>query len=249
MKSLFLFAASLVALVGSLAQATVIDDFSVDSSAKYNQVFTPGAATPVYGRNAANQFQSPATGIYGDTTIWLRNDNTFDVGDTVGIDVVLGSAPIGGFSGLFWSSLPNTFITNDATNNTGDIAVERYNGVNTLYVQDHGVTASSYAIDASSGSTIAVKATRTALDKVTYDVAYTDTLGTARNISGSVTESVYSTSYHFGMIDNQYSNGVLGANNCMDNLSDSSAVPEPGTIVLLATGLFGLLAYAWRKQK
>ena len=26
-------------------------------------------------------------------------------------------------------------------------------------------------------------------------------------------------------------------------------VPEPGTLVLLATGLFGLLAYAWRKRK
>jgi hypothetical protein len=26
-------------------------------------------------------------------------------------------------------------------------------------------------------------------------------------------------------------------------------VPEPGTIALLATGLFGLLAYAWRKRK
>jgi hypothetical protein len=28
-----------------------------------------------------------------------------------------------------------------------------------------------------------------------------------------------------------------------------TAVPEPGAIVLFATGLFGLLAYAWRKRK
>jgi hypothetical protein len=27
------------------------------------------------------------------------------------------------------------------------------------------------------------------------------------------------------------------------------SVPEPTTLVLLATGLFGFLAYAWRKRK
>ena len=29
----------------------------------------------------------------------------------------------------------------------------------------------------------------------------------------------------------------------------TAAVPEPWTIALLACGLFGLLAYAWRKRK
>ena len=28
-----------------------------------------------------------------------------------------------------------------------------------------------------------------------------------------------------------------------------ASVPEPGAIVLLATGLIGLLAYAWRKRR
>ena len=28
-----------------------------------------------------------------------------------------------------------------------------------------------------------------------------------------------------------------------------SPVPEPGTLAILATGLMGLLAYAWRKRK
>lgn len=36
----------------------------------------------------------------------------------------------------------------------------------------------------------------------------------------------------------------------LDNISlTSQAVPEPGTIALFATGLLGLLAYAWRKRK
>ena len=30
---------------------------------------------------------------------------------------------------------------------------------------------------------------------------------------------------------------------------DTRVVPEPGTIVLLASGLMGLLCYAWRKRK
>lgn len=35
-----------------------------------------------------------------------------------------------------------------------------------------------------------------------------------------------------------------------DNLSiRANVVPEPSTVVLLASGLFGLLAYAWRKRK
>jgi hypothetical protein len=44
------------------------------------------------------------------------------------------------------------------------------------------------------------------------------------------------------------SNGVNGAS--FDNVSlVASPIPEPGAVALLATGLFGLLAYAWRKQK
>lgn len=40
-----------------------------------------------------------------------------------------------------------------------------------------------------------------------------------------------------------YAGGATGA------YGSVSVVPEPSTLLLLATGVFGLLAYAWRKQK
>jgi hypothetical protein len=46
--------------------------------------------------------------------------------------------------------------------------------------------------------------------------------------------------------------GSIGFSGEISNFTISSglnAVPEPGSIVLLATGLIGLLAYAWRKRK
>jgi hypothetical protein len=43
--------------------------------------------------------------------------------------------------------------------------------------------------------------------------------------------------------------GPIPVNAYVDNLSLSAPVPEPGTLALLATGLLGLVAYAWRRQR
>ena len=43
--------------------------------------------------------------------------------------------------------------------------------------------------------------------------------------------------------------GVVPYLGTIDNFEIVGTVPEPGTIVLLITGLIGLLAYAWRKRK
>jgi len=43
---------------------------------------------------------------------------------------------------------------------------------------------------------------------------------------------------------------VSGRDLLSDNIQvNGPAVPEPGMLVLLATGLLGLLCYAWRKRR
>jgi hypothetical protein len=43
--------------------------------------------------------------------------------------------------------------------------------------------------------------------------------------------------------------GVLTQTNVTNLFTSNTIVPEPGTLALLATGLLGLLAYAWRKRR
>ena len=50
--------------------------------------------------------------------------------------------------------------------------------------------------------------------------------------------------------NNLYVGVIIGTGTYADNVRlDISEVPEPSTLVLLASGLVGLLAYAWRKRK
>ena len=52
------------------------------------------------------------------------------------------------------------------------------------------------------------------------------------------------------VLEIHYASGSDEENNGMDNISFSqTVVPEPSTVVLLGTGLLGLLAYAWRKRR
>jgi hypothetical protein len=81
--------------------------------------------------------------------------------------------------------------------------------------------------------------------------------GTALTFGGSPTVSRNATSWQAFTSDSinisagphtlRFTNADLGD---YDKISISgTSTPEPGTCVLLVTGLFGLLAYAWRKRK
>ena len=52
--------------------------------------------------------------------------------------------------------------------------------------------------------------------------------------------------YSNGSLGTVYFGGCRGAESYFD---EPFTVPEPSTLALFATGLIGLLAYAWRKRK
>jgi hypothetical protein len=56
---------------------------------------------------------------------------------------------------------------------------------------------------------------------------------------------VYTTNFHDGTY--AYNATAFGLSEVL--FDNGVSTPEPGTIVLLTTGLIGLLAYAWRKRK
>jgi hypothetical protein len=73
------------------------------------------------------------------------------------------------------------------------------------------------------------------------DTGYTDDLFVAGGPVAGVqaVKMVYTSNFgsdpYYGLSEVRFDNGI--------------STPEPGTIVLLTTGLLGLLAYAWRKRK
>ena len=80
--------------------------------------------------------------------------------------------------------------------------------------------------------------------------AHTLSMYVDQALVGTVNTSVFAG----GIYDN-WGNGAIGFGGdgahdiLLDNVQVGAPVPEPATVVLLVTGLLGLLAYAWRKRK
>ena len=110
----------------------------------------------------------------------------------------------------------------DSANNTGNI-----------------VTNLSFA-----NGPVTITATRTSATELDFSYQYHTTSGGTATVNRSDTGLAAGT-YYFGMAG--YDGGASGI--VMDNLSSTATVPEPSAIVLVVTGLIGLLAYAWRKRR
>ena len=90
---------------------------------------------------------------------------------------------------------------------------------------------------------------------LSYDV--NTTTGQISNIAleGSTADySLFSTTAYFTDANTPYAGMLVSSaagntTGYADNFQVTGAVPEPSTLALLVAGLFGLLAYAWRKRK
>jgi autotransporter-associated beta strand protein len=103
--------------------------------------------------------------------------------------------------------------------------------------------------------TYLVEINGTAADMLDVTGALTLDAASMLSVSGNLTETVYviaeydSRSGMFGAIAGADGYDVVYDYGTSQNQIALVAVPEPGTLALLAVGLLGLIAYAWRKRK
>ena len=230
----FLCVLSLMVLGTATVQATVIDDFSVDSSTKYNVVDAWGSPSSpaAYGRNATTQqfAQEEAPGEGWTSTDFLRNDGyTFNVGSTISLDAdttIQDHAATVAINQSLTGVLNNKwyFIQYEAPDMTYNTNTP-LSGFDLTYA--HGLAT--------------ISLTRTSDTSLSYAVGYYKADGSRAELDG--TDTIASGTYYFGMGCYGGVDGVMA----MDNLS--YAVPEPGTLASLVTALLSLLCYAWRKRR
>jgi hypothetical protein len=82
----------------------------------------------------------------------------------------------------------------------------------------------------------------------TYDVVITDPNNPAVRWTSTGNSFVNPVTQAQAEASGKFSVNYNGLDMVLDNVGISAAVPEPSTMVILVSGMVGLLAYAWRKR-
>jgi hypothetical protein len=156
----------------------------------------------------------------------------------------------GDFDNTFYpgSSITYTFNTTAAPKGYDITRLETYMGWDTA---SNGRSNQGYRVDLTfmdnSTATLIAKADFEPNNPACYwtQVVHSDSSGVLDNGSGVVATGVKAVTF----ADFSAANAAGPVMIRELDIFGVATVPEPGTVVLLATGLVGLLAYAWRKRR
>lgn len=247
------FLLSLIATVPAGATIIMIDDFTSDSlnsnwaqSTVLNASNTQGAVAFSTTVND-NQLTATMSGFSGTAlqVVLLRDDRALGVGETVMLDLVANSSSsYKSLNGLIISAAKG--IT--SRQNMMYIGLSPYfNNIEAWWFKNDGTYSSAATAALPAGTVAGFYISRT--DQHDYDLGYFKT--------SDPTTPVWVKTFSVSGTGNLDPGAAIGAYTDMrgngnvrfDNLRMDVAVPEPSMLVLLAGGLFGLLAYAWRNRR
>ena len=242
-----------VALVSSAnARAGVIDDFSLDTSSMYT-VWTSGGGA--YGRSGEQYVPTHgAANSSSTTTVSYRNDHVFNVGDTVGIDIV--ALDVEG-KGHYFAGIA---LSKDMTSAGISFRLDREYKPDESWDKFQILTADEW-YGGGSGLTdptppltnpVTLTLERISDTTLNWEFAYTKGDSTPGSYTGTYS-SLAAGAYYFGMSSQLYAYSGYpfpdgGTFATMDNLT-FEAIPEPCTATLLVTAVIGMLCCGWRKRK
>jgi hypothetical protein len=248
-----LFLLSLVAAVPAGATIITIDDFTSDSlhsswaqSTVLNASNTQGSVAFSTTVND-NQLTATMSGFSGTAlqVVLLRDDRALGVGETLMLDLVANSSSsYKSRNGLIIAAAKG--IT--SRQNMMYIALSPYfNNIEAWWFKNDGTYSSAATAALPAGTVAGFYIARTGQHD--YDLGYFTTTAPTTPVFVK-TFSVSGTGNldpgaAIGIFTDQRGNGNVR----FDNLRMDVAVPEPSTLALLVGGLFGLLAYAWRKRR
>jgi hypothetical protein len=247
-----LFLLTFAAAIPAGATIITIDDFTNDSlhsnwmqSTVLNAGNTQGAVAFSTTVND-NQLTATMSGFSGTAlqVVLLRDDRALGVGETVMLDLVANSsASYKSLNGLLISAAKG--IT--SRQNMMYIGLSPYyNNIEAWWFKNDNSYSSAATAVLPAGSVAGFYISRTG--EHDYDLGYFKT--------NDPTTPVWVKTFNVSGTGNLDPGAAIGVYTDMrgngnvrfDNLR-MDVVPEPSTLALLAAGLFGMLAYAWRKRR